>query len=344
MRLGFSAVVGLTAIVGAVFVATTFTTPPLDSVQRGYRGLGQIQTYQDRAYTRLTAANQAPEVIPAVDPEGEKASVGYKNLKVLGDLDKAEFDRLMMAITNWVSPDAGCNYCHNPEDMASDEVYTKVVARRMLEMVSTINTKFKAHVANTGVTCYTCHRGQPVPSYVWFTDPNLSHASGYAQGVTGQNKAAAVVGYTSLPYDVFTPFLKEANDLRVISGTALPQRDAGARKSIMQAEWTYGVMAHISDGLGVNCTYCHNTRSFTDWSQSSPQRVVAWHAIRHVRELNNTYLDPLASILPANRLGALGDAPKVNCTTCHQGVFKPLLGVSQLKDYPELATTLTVKN
>mgnify|MGYP001809819601 CR=1 FL=1 len=344
MKLGFSAIIGLTAIAGAVFVATTFTTPPIDSVQRGYRGTGMIQSYQDRAYTRLVAANQAPEVLPAVDPEGKKASAEYKNLTVLGDLDKAEFDRLMMAMTNWVSPDAGCNYCHNPEDMASDELYTKVVARRMLEMVGTINTKFKAHVANTGVTCYTCHRGQPVPSYVWYTDTNISHASGYAPIPSGQNRAAAAVAYTALPYDVFTPFLKDATDLRVISSQALPQTDTGARKSIMQAEWTYGLMTHISDGLGVNCTYCHNTRSFTDWNQSSPQRVVAWNAIRHVRELNNTVLDPLAKILPASRLGPAGDAPKINCTTCHQGTFKPLLGVSQLKDYPELATPLSIKN
>ena len=33
------------------------------------------------------------------------------------------------------------------------------------------------------------------------------------------------------------------------------------------------------------------------------------------------------------RLGRLGDAPKANCTTCHQGQNKPLNGVSMLKDY-----------
>ena len=32
----------------------------------------------------------------------------------------------------------------------------------------------------------------------------------------------------------------------------------------------------------------------------------------------------------------LGDVAKVNCATCHQGVFKPLYGVSMAKDYPEL--------
>jgi photosynthetic reaction center cytochrome c subunit len=28
---------------------------------------------------------------------------------------------------------------------------------------------------------------------------------------------------------------------------------------------------------------------------------------------------------------------KANCQTCHQGAFKPMYGVSMLKDYPELA-------
>ena len=36
------------------------------------------------------------------------------------------------------------------------------------------------------------------------------------------------------------------------------------------------------------------------------------------------------------RLGPHGDPLKVNCATCHQGAYKPLLGVSMLRDYPEL--------
>ena len=36
------------------------------------------------------------------------------------------------------------------------------------------------------------------------------------------------------------------------------------------------------------------------------------------------------------RLGtADGDAPKVNCATCHNGVYKPLLGISMAQNFPE---------
>ena len=56
-----------------------------------------------------------------------------------------------------------------------------------------------------------------------------------------------------------------------------------------------------------------------------------------VRDLNANFLMPLQSQWPADRLGPLGDGPKVNCATCHQGLPKPLFGISMLKDNPELA-------
>ena len=121
------------------------------------------------------------------------------------------------------------------------------------------------------------------------------------------------------------------------STEALPNPD-GNKTSIQRTEWTYALMMHMSTSLGVNCTYCHNTRSFQNWEQSSPQRVTAWHGIRMVRDMNQRYLVPLASTLPKDRLGPAGDGPKLNCATCHQGAFKPLYGASMVKDYPELTT------
>ena len=109
--------------------------------------------------------------------------------------------------------------------------------------------------------------------------------------------------------------------------------------SIQTTEQTYALMIQMSESLGVNCTFCHNTRAFSQWPESTPQRVTAWHGIQMVRELNASYLDPLKGIFPASRLGAMGDGPKVDCATCHQGVSKPLFGVSLAKDYPELGGT-----
>ena len=95
-------------------------------------------------------------------------------------------------------------------------------------------------------------------------------------------------------------------------------------------------MVHMSESLGVNCTHCHNSRAFSPWEQSSPQRVKAWHAIRMVRHINEEYIGSLADVFPDNRKGPQGDVYKVNCATCHAGLPLPLLGVSMVADYPNL--------
>ena len=41
--------------------------------------------------------------------------------------------RLMNAVSTWVAPEVGCEYCHNTDEMASDEKYGKNVARHMFE-------------------------------------------------------------------------------------------------------------------------------------------------------------------------------------------------------------------
>ena len=56
-----------------------------------------------------------------------------------------------------------------------------------------------------------------------------------------------------------------------------------------------------------------------------------------VKEMNNEYINPTNQWLPAYRQGALGDAQKVNCATCHQGAYQPLLGANMLADYPNLS-------
>jgi photosynthetic reaction center cytochrome c subunit len=324
---------GLAVAGGVVFAINVFEYPPVDSIQRGYRGVGMVEVYHPATVAKLATANQVPAPEDKIDASGQPSSEVYQNVQVLKDLDSNEFLRLMSAVTNWVAPEQGCNYCHT-DDPAADTLYTKVVARRMFQMVKTINGNWGQHVGKTGVTCYTCHRGQPVPSNIWFADPTIGETHGMAQASIGKNAPASAIGVSSLPSDVFTPFLEQAGDIRIASTTALP---SGDMHSIKQTEWTYGLMMHISQSLGVNCTYCHNSRSFSDWDQSTPQRATAWYGIRMVRTLNTEYLDPLTSVFPHSRLGPGGDGPKVNCATCHAGVYKPLFGVSMLPDYPELA-------
>lgn len=330
-RLAWLAVLGTLAGIALLF---TFQWPSNAVIQRGYRGTGMDQIVNRQTQDLLVYANQLPAAEPPADLTGAKASEVYSNVQVLGDIDAAELTRLMTAMTSWVAPKQGCAYCHNVNNLASDEIYSKVVARKMIQMVQHINADWKTHVGQTGVTCYTCHRGNPVPQYIWFNNPGPKQSLGALGDRAGQNAPTMSPGSASLPYDPFTPFLDDAKEIRVISDTALP---AGDHVSIKQTEWTYALMMHFGTALGVNCTFCHNTRSFAQWDQSTPQRSTAWYGIRMVRDLNNHVLDPLRDVLPPQRWGALGDGPKVNCATCHQGAYKPLFGGSMLPDYQELA-------
>ncbi len=314
--------------------------PPMQSTQQGYRGTGMQQIDNPRILAAQKAAlPPIPDLPPPASTEGPKAKDIYQNVKVLGDLSVGEFTRHMLAMTQWVSPAEGCNYCHNPANLADDSKYTKVVARRMIEMTRHVNADWGKHVGKTGVTCYTCHRGNPVPaevSYTAATPKNNRVGPGFGNDA-GQNKADPSIALASLPYDPFTHLLaggkNGSDEIRVQGTQALPQDDH--RTSIKQAEFTYSLMNHFSKSLGVNCTFCHNTQSFQSWD-GPVQRVTAWHGIRMARDLNGGYLEPLTSTFPPNRLGPTGDVAKVSCATCHQGVNKPLAGLAMAKDYAGL--------
>ena len=328
----FGAVIAFLLTFAMLFTAG-WTAPPILSTQWGFRGTGMDQLTTPAVQRALKAANVLPDPIDPASPDGDKATAVYQNVQVLTDLSADQFNRVMLGLGAWVGGEQGCAYCHNTDNMADDSMYTKKVARRMLQMTRHINADWQAHVGSTGVTCYTCHRGQPVPLYVWHNDPGPVQAVGFAATNDGFGHPNKTNGSTGLTGDPFTPLLEGKENIRVQGTQALP---AGYGASIQSTERTYSLMIAMSKSLGVNCTFCHNTREFGQWAESTPQRVTAWHGLQMVRDLNTAYLDPLKSVFPETRLGPEGDAPKLYCATCHQGASKPLLGVSLAKDWPEL--------
>lgn len=325
------------ALLAAPLALTACELAPKTSEQNGYRGTGGNQIY-------VTDARMADDVPPppyelVVSEDGPLASEVYENVQVLGNLSADEFNYLMAAITEWVSPEEGCNYCHNPANMASDEIYTKGVARSMLLMTQDVNENWQDHVAGTGVTCWTCHRGNNIPEEVW-TLPE-AEGSTIANNRNGQNTPVAMNGYSSLPYGAVARYLLDTNSsegIRVGNQRIHPNEES--TRSTMDTEATYSLMMHMSNSLGVNCTYCHNTQNFADWSNSTPQRETAWYGIRMVGHINELYVTPLTGVFPDNRLGPMGDPYKVNCTTCHQGLNLPMGGARMVEDYPGLQRLL----
>ncbi len=286
---------------------------PKKIAQHGYRGVGMETNYDPQDVAATAAYNQAPKALPAAPP-GPPGQ--YKNVQVLTNISAAEFGRTMTAMSSWVAGGAGnCAYCHNTANFATDSypdgrlIYTKLVSRMMLRMTRRVNSDYTNHVGGTGVTCYTCHRGKPLPNGLWF--------------YSNENQ-------------ILRHYL-DRDDIRVQSHTIEPQPgSASNRTAIRQTYNTYALMITQSKALGVNCTYCHNTRNFGDWEQSTPKRVVALYGTTMLRDLNTNYLNPLQPVYPRSRLGEHGDAPKLQCVTCHNGIYKPLYGAKMVKDYPAL--------
>ena len=209
----------------------------------------------------------------------------------------------MAEMNQWVAPpEQGCNYCHNPENMASDEKYTKVVARRMLQMTRTINSRWSSHVKGTGVTCYTCHRGNAVPENKW----------ALAEGTPDPGHDPRQQARPEHARRQCRLCLAAVRSVRRISDGQAPDPRRGSTAlpspnhvvSIKDAEKTYGLMMHISSALGVNCTYCHNTQSFRAWNLSRAQRGTAYYGIRMVRDINENYISSLQIGVPGQSQGA----------------------------------------
>ena len=280
-------------------------------------------------------------------PEGGEALAKdiYQNVQVLGDLTENNFNRLMGAMTQWVAPEQGCAYCHGDvdiEEYGNDDFYTKVVSRRMVQMTQNINENWDGHVnanAEVGVNCYTCHRGENVPSEIWFdVTPVNSNVAGWS---AVQNRATSVSQSTSLPSSALTAYL---TDYEPVGVHDLESRVAGIPgedvASLQHTEMTYSLMNYFANSLGVNCVFCHNSRAFYDPEQVTPQWSTALLGRQMVIELNTEYLMPLKDTYPPERLGPLNaDAPKAACKTCHKGYQQPMQGTNVIADWPELATS-----
>jgi len=287
-------------------------------VQKGYRGTAMEINYVARDVN--AAMNDLARQMPAILPPASESSPPpqWQNVQVLNDISVSEFNRTMLSFSTWVGGNPGnCAYCHNIANFAADTypdgkaIYTKTVARRMIQMTRQINSEWTEHVGNTGVTCYTCHMGKPLPNGLWF--------------YTNENQ-------------ILRHYLDGAG-ARVVSQSITPSN--ANRSSVKQTEWTYALMISQSTALGVNCTFCHNSRQFSSWDQAPPQRVTAHVGIQMLRDVNTNYLAPLASVYHPSRLGTMGDAPKAQCVTCHNGVNKPLYGFAMAKHYPALWGTHT---
>lgn len=110
------------------------------------------------AFAGLAAA-QAPGQAPAQAP-GRQGPPTPKNLQVFPK-DIAPRDLIAHMRTIAASLGVRCNFCHVQGDFSSDQKDTKLIARKMLRMVNSINQN--NFDGRPEVSCYTCHRGAMKP-------------------------------------------------------------------------------------------------------------------------------------------------------------------------------------
>jgi hypothetical protein len=97
-----------------------------------------------------------PTTVPRVEQ-------GNKNIKVLNGMPESQLIPAMKFFT--VSLGVACDYCHVSKngqlEAPADDKKTKRIARAMIKMVMEVNaTTFREDMQ---ISCYTCHRGQPIP-------------------------------------------------------------------------------------------------------------------------------------------------------------------------------------
>jgi len=120
----------------------------------------------DRAKVALVSAGaalllgigvRAEQQQSAQSTTGQTASEHYKNIQVLKNIPADQLPNAMQYVA--ASLGVQCNFCHVQGQFASDDKPTKATARKMMQMVNSINS------ANYDITvsCATCHHGHMEP-------------------------------------------------------------------------------------------------------------------------------------------------------------------------------------
>ena len=107
----------------------------------------------------LGLAQTQPGVSLPANNAPKKAEEQFKNIQVLKDIPADQVIPGMQFIS--ISLGVECEFCHVQGALEKDDKKPKQTARKMMEMMFTINQEnFDGH---REVTCYSCHRGSTDP-------------------------------------------------------------------------------------------------------------------------------------------------------------------------------------
>jgi hypothetical protein len=184
--------------------------------RHGHVGAGVRKPKSDHARPGRSRPTQArAPIVP--EPGGGAGRDIYENVQVLGDLTDRQLQpadggdangapgrglRLLPRRPGDLEPMARTTYTkssapHDPDDPEHQRELGRPRERQCKEV---------------GVTCYTCHRGQNVPSDIWF---NMGACERNMAGWSAvQNRATSLSQFTSLPSDALEIYLLDGESHR----------------------------------------------------------------------------------------------------------------------------------
>src|SRR5579871_32279 len=157
----------------------------------------------------------------------KKAEEQFKNIQVLKGIPADQLISTMQFVSTSLGVE--CEFCHVQGAFEKDDKKTKQTARKMMEMMITINQEnFDGH---REVTCYSCHRGSAIPVGM---PPVMAEGSLPATGKNAESEAegakTAVVGGPSAD-DLLAKYLQAAG------GSAAIEK---ITSRVMKGEITFG--------------------------------------------------------------------------------------------------------
>jgi photosynthetic reaction center cytochrome c subunit len=122
----------------------------------------------------LSAMAISVNVLLAENPPPKKtAQQAFKNVRVLKNIPADDLIPTMEFVASALGVE--CDYCHDRKAFEKDDKLPKQTARRMMEMVLSLNGQ--SFQGERAVTCYSCHRGAIKPvaiPMVQSTEPYVS--------------------------------------------------------------------------------------------------------------------------------------------------------------------------
>jgi photosynthetic reaction center cytochrome c subunit len=162
-----------------------------------------------RAQSTGATHSAAPIQSPANSGAPKKAEEQFKNIQVLKGIPAEQLVPTMQFVA--ASLGVQCDFCHVQGAFEKDDKKPKQIARKMMEMMITINAEnFDGHRA---VTCNSCHRGNPIPQAI---PPVMSEEPKEAMAMAGPKPPDAKENVGPTPEQLLDKYVQAAGGAAAI--------------------------------------------------------------------------------------------------------------------------------